>query len=296
MRISALSKRVALVLAAAVTVVSTGVTVARAESTEDKVLHDGEITIGIHNQVPWGYRNADGSVAGVGPDMIRAVLGPLGVKKVDFVIVDFDALIPSLLSRRIDAVASGLAITLPRCKQVIFSNPDLAIGDALLVKKGNPLNIHSYADVAKSPAVRMAGGRGSSAVEHAISAGIPKDRILLLKDVESSVGALLAGRIDADTESSSTVINVLKDPNVGNKLERAMPFTGLVINGQQVANYAAIAFRPEDAKLRDTYNESLAKIKADGTVKKIFAKYGFSDSEIAPSDMTAKKICGDDFR
>ncbi|RKT10795.1 amino acid ABC transporter substrate-binding protein (PAAT family) [Paraburkholderia sp. RAU2J] len=287
------TKRFARVLAA---VTMMGATIASAQSVNDKDNHGGEITVGIHNQAPWGYRNADGSVAGVGPDMIRAVLGPIGVKKINFVVVDFDALIPSLIARRIDAVASGLAITPPRCKQVIFSDPDLAIGDAILVKKGNPLNIHSFADVVKNPSIRMAGGRGSSAVEHAIAAGIPKDWILLLKDVESSVGALLAGRIDADTESASTVISTLKDPNVSSRLERAVPFTGLVQNGKQVANYAAIAFRPEDEKLRDLYNESLAKLKADGSVKKIFANYGFGDAEMVPDDVTAKKICGTSYR
>ncbi|MEM5406079.1 MULTISPECIES: ectoine/hydroxyectoine ABC transporter substrate-binding protein EhuB [Paraburkholderia] len=294
MTIQVWSKRLALVLAAASTLI--GGSIAQAQSSDSQAIHGGEITVGIHNQVPWGYRNADGSVSGVGPDMIRAVLGQVGVKKINFVVVDFDALIPSLLSKRIDAVASGLAITPTRCKQVIFSNPDLAIGDALLVKKGNPLNIHSYADVAKNPAIRFGGGRGSSAVEHAIAAGIPKDRILLLKDVESSVGAILAGRIDADTESASTVISTLKDPNVGNRLERATPFTGLVKNGQQVANYAAIAFRTEDSKLRDLYNAGLAKMKADGSIKKVFEKYGFGETEMAPTDVTAKAVCGADYR
>ncbi|MEX3954263.1 ectoine/hydroxyectoine ABC transporter substrate-binding protein EhuB [Paraburkholderia sp. EG287A] len=294
MRMQARSKWLAFVLAAAGVVA--GAAIAHAQSGGDESIRSGEITVGIHNRAPWGYRNADGSVAGVGPDMIRAVLRQAGVKKINFVVVDFDALIPSLLSRRIDAVASGLAITPPRCKQVIFSNPDLAIGDAILVKKGNPLNIHSFADVVKNPAIRLGGGRGSSAVEHAMAAGIPKDRILLLKDVESSVGALMAGRIDADTESAATVISTLKDPNIGDRLERATPFTGLVKNGQRVANYAAIAFRPEDSKLRGLYNDGLARMKADGSIRKVFEKYGFGEAEMVPADVTAKQLCGADYR
>ncbi|PRX19628.1 extracellular solute-binding protein (family 3) [Paraburkholderia sp. BL18I3N2] len=148
-------------LAVAMALTCDGVSRANAQSIERKVLRDGKITIGIHNQALWGYKNTDGSVAGLGPDIIRAVLGPMGVKQIDFVVVDFDALIPSLLSGRIDAVASGLAITPQRCQQVVFSNPDLAIGDAVLVRKGTLLNVHKFADVAKNPAVCMAGGRGS---------------------------------------------------------------------------------------------------------------------------------------
>ncbi|WP_028215540.1 transporter substrate-binding domain-containing protein [Paraburkholderia mimosarum] len=119
MRMQARRKWLGFVLAAAGVVA--GAAVAHAQSGGDESIRGGEITVGIHNRAPWGYRNADGSVAGVGPDMIRAVLGQAGVKKINFVVVDFDALIPSLLSRRIDAVASGLAITppgsvAPRCR------------------------------------------------------------------------------------------------------------------------------------------------------------------------------------
>ncbi|CDZ64580.1 ectoine/hydroxyectoine ABC transporter substrate-binding protein EhuB [Neorhizobium galegae] len=268
---------------------------ASAQSLKEKALSGDAITIGIHNQVPWGFKTPDGGVAGVHPDMIRAVLEPLGVKKIDFVVVDFGALIPSLISKRIDAVASGLAITPQRCEQVIFSEPDLAIGDGVLVKKGNPLNIHSYDDIAKNAAVRMAGGRGSSNTENAIKAGIPKDRVQQFQDVQAGVAALMAGRIDAITFSAGTAIGVLQDPNIQG-IERATPFTGLVIDGEPIVNYAAIAFRPEDAALRDLYNEGLRKMKAEGKLKAILAKSGFSETEIAPDNVKAKDLCGGNYR
>ena len=268
---------------------------ASAQSLKNKALSGGKITIGIHNQVPWGYKTADGRVAGVHPDMIRAVLEPAGVTNIEFVVVEWGALIPSLISKRIDAVASGMAITPQRCEQVIFSEPDLAIGDGVLVKRGNPLDIHSYEDVVKNASVRMAGGRGSSNTENAIKAGIPKDRVQQFQDVQSGVAALLAGRIDAITFSTGTAIGILQDPNIQG-IERAMPFTGLVVDGKPVVNYAAIAFRPEDAALRDLYNEGLAKKKAEGAIKTIFAKSGFTDSEIAPNNVTAKDLCGDNYR
>ncbi|TIR62514.1 MAG: transporter substrate-binding domain-containing protein, partial [Mesorhizobium sp.] len=172
-------RRAFVVGSAALAISSSRVSVATAQSITDRVLTEGKLTIGIHNRAPWGFRANDGSVSGVHPDMIKAVLGPLGVENVDFVIMDWGALIPSLVSRRIDAIASGMAITPERCKQVIFSNPDLAIGDGVVVLSGNPHKIHSFADVAKNPALRMGGGRGSANAKHAIEAGVPKDRVLL---------------------------------------------------------------------------------------------------------------------
>ncbi|UCI32008.1 ectoine/hydroxyectoine ABC transporter substrate-binding protein EhuB [Mesorhizobium sp. B4-1-4] len=269
---------------------------ARAQSIKDSVLNDGKITIGIGNNAPWGFVDKDQKVAGIQPEMIKAVLGPVGVKQVDFVVLDWGALIPSLLSRRIDAIASGMAITPLRCEQVIFSNPDIAIGDGVLVLAGNPHNIHSYADMAKDPARRMGGDRGSTNSENAIKAGIPKDQMLLFQDDQSAYAALMAGRIDAYTMSTVSVIAALKDPNLSGKFERALPFTGFVTNGREAANYAAIEFRPEDAALRDLYDESLAQRKADGTVRKVAKAYGFTDAELAPPDVTAKSLCSANYR
>lgn len=289
-------RRAVLIGGAALALLGTCISAANSQSIKDRVFSEGKITIGIENQAPWGFKAEDGTVTGVHPDMLKAVLEPLGVKQVDYVIMDWGALIPSLISRRIDAIAAGMAITPVRCEQVIFADPDLAIGDGVMVQPGNPHNIHSYEDIAKNPDLIIGGGRGSSNSENAVKAGIPKERVLLFDTVQASVAALLAGRIQADTESSATVINTLKDPALKGKLERAAPFKGLVENGHEVKNYAAIVFRPEDAELRNVYNESLAKQKAAGTVKKIFAKYGFTDAEVAPADVTAKSICPNNYR
>lgn len=44
------------------------------------------ITIGIHNRAPWGYRDKDGAVVGYHPDLVRAALAPVGVKKIEFTV------------------------------------------------------------------------------------------------------------------------------------------------------------------------------------------------------------------
>ncbi|MBK3662785.1 ectoine/hydroxyectoine ABC transporter substrate-binding protein EhuB [Bradyrhizobium diazoefficiens] len=285
-----------LIGSAALAVSGAGASAVSAQSITDRVLKEGKITIGIFNGEPWGFVGQDGKVTGFHPELIAAVLGPLGVANIDFAIVDWPALIPSLLSKRIDVIACGMAITPVRCEQVIFSNPDLAIGDAALVKTGNPHNIHSYADVARNPALRMGTARASIEVDNAIKSGIPKDRMLLFPDGDSLVSALLAGRIDVLMNPTPAVIPTLKDPNLKGKLERAIPFTGLVENGREQAFYTAVEFRPEDARLRDLYNESLAKRRAEGTVTTIAARYGLTASDIAPDSLTAKDLCPNNYR
>lgn len=261
-----------------------------AQSTASHALQERHLTIGIANQAPWGYVTKDGDAAGFYPDMVRAIFKSEGISKVDFVVVNFGALIPSLIAKRIDAGAAGMSITPVRCSQVSFSDPDLAIGDAVIVRQGNPLNIHSFADVAQNPKIRMGGGRGSSNTEHALKAGIPTARLQQFDDVSAGIAALLADRIDAFTLTSASAIAVSKGQNVRG-VERASPFKGLVKNGQVVANYAAIAFRPEDAALRDLYNKGFKEQQSNGNLQKIMERYGFTAQEAVPRGLTAAQVC-----
>ncbi|WP_342709886.1 ectoine/hydroxyectoine ABC transporter substrate-binding protein EhuB [Bradyrhizobium sp. B124] len=266
---------------------------ASAESLKDQVATEGRITIGIHNVWPWGIVNDHGSASGIHPDVLKAVTEQLGVKKVEFVVMDFGALIPSLQARRIDAVASGMNITPPRCQQVTFSDPFMISGDAVLVRKGNPLNIHSYQDIAQNSRIRVGDMRGASTTPNALAAGVSKDQIQLFPDASAEVAALLSGRLDALLFATGSALGILRDPNVKG-IERAMPFQGLVQNGKEQVAYAGIAFRKEDSDFVALFNKALAQKKADGTVAGILAQYGFSSlKDNVPNGITAMTVCGD---
>ncbi|ARP89405.1 ectoine/hydroxyectoine ABC transporter substrate-binding protein EhuB [Bordetella genomosp. 9] len=267
---------------------------AGAASTKDAILESGTLTIGIHNRAPWGFRDADGKAAGFHADLVREAFAPLGVKNINFVITEFGALIPGLTARRFDMVASGLAITPPRCQVVIFSEPDLAVGDGLIVAKGNPLKLRSYADIAANPKVRLAGGRGTLNSKNAQDAGVPASQMVFLDSPQSQLSALIAGRVDAVTLSAPSVVSLLQDPNVKG-VERARPFQGLIRNGVPAAMYTGIAFRKEDEDLRDLFNKQLAKLKADGTVSKLMERYGFTPDDAPPSAVTTARVCAGEY-
>jgi polar amino acid transport system substrate-binding protein len=169
----------------------------------------------------------------------------------------------------------------------LFGTPDLKVPDAAIVLAGNPKQIHGYQDIAANPNIVMGAGRGSVVTRNAIEAGVPSDHMLLFPDIESNVSALRAGRIDVAVLSSPTVIGLLAGGKAPS-LERASPF---VVADEQ-ANYAAVAFRKEDADLRTLYDERLAALRRDGTVTRIMAKYGFGEPETVPEMMTAERLCG----
>jgi polar amino acid transport system substrate-binding protein len=263
---------------------------ALAETTKERVLREGKIVIGIHNRSPWGYRDDEtGEATGWHPDLLKAAFAGLGVKQLDIRVTEFGALIPGLLAGRFDAVASGLAITPERCRQVAFGLPDLKVPDAAIVLAGNPKKIHRYQDIAGNPDIVMGAGRGSVVARNAIAAGVPADRMLLFPDIESNVSALRAGRIDVAVISSPTVIGLLSGGSAKG-LERASPF----VTDDEQANYAAVAFRKEDGDLAALYDERLAALKKDGTLAAIMARYGFGEPEAVPEEMTAEALCGAD--
>lgn len=285
-------RRLLLLLAGAVTVISAFSSLSASQAQAQSEWAGKKLVVGIHNRTPWAYRDKDNKVVGIHPDVIRAVFAPLGIKDFEFVVSDFGAMIPGLLAGRFDIIASGVAITPPRCEQVLFSEPDVAVGDSLLVKKGNPLKLHSYEDIAKNSKVRLAGGRGSENTKNAIAAGVPEAQISLFPNNEAAVSAILADRADVTTLSVPSAIGVIDEQKVEG-IERAVPFKGLIKpNGQPAKLYTGTVFPKSSTKLRDAYNAELAKLRASGGLKPIMEKYNFTSDEDAGAITTAQICAG----
>jgi polar amino acid transport system substrate-binding protein len=264
---------------------------ANAASTKDRVLGSKTVTAGIHNAKPWGYLTSDGKVEGFNADIVKAVFEPLGVK-VNFVVGDFGSLIPGLIANRFDLVDDSVVITPERCKIVAFANPELTSVDAVLVKKGNPKQIHSYDDVIRNPALKIGGSRGSQQAKNAAFAGVKGDQLQLFQNTESTVSALTSNRVDGITFTSGTANAMLTSPELSAGIERASPFTGRTDgHGKPYASYVATVFRPDESDLRDFYNNRLAELKADGTIARIMARYGFKPDEKAPNGLTSDQVC-----
>jgi ABC-type amino acid transport substrate-binding protein len=96
------------------------------------------ITIGVANEVPYGYIGDDGEPTGIGPDVARAVLEELGYTDIRAEVVEFGELIGGLQAGQFDIVTAGMYITPDRAEQVHFSDPDYCIQESLAVEAGNP--------------------------------------------------------------------------------------------------------------------------------------------------------------
>jgi polar amino acid transport system substrate-binding protein len=204
-----------------------------------------------------------GSDIDIGTDLARR----LG-KKAEFTNTGFDGIIASLLGKKCDAIISGMNNTPERSKQVTFVNY-LSIGQSFMAKKGNPLHVKKLSDVAgKSVAVEVGTTNKDflDAESKALKkAGKPQiDVVTFPKDTDAAA-ALATGKVDLYFGDSPVVAYYVgKNPGFG--------FAGAPVNPIPVG----IATRKEDAAFRASIQKGVKAMYADGTMKRILAKWKMS--------------------
>ncbi|MEP3349218.1 MAG: ectoine/hydroxyectoine ABC transporter substrate-binding protein EhuB [Marinomonas sp.] len=246
----------------------------------------GKVTIGVANEVPYGYTTSDGKPAGEAPSIAVHLLNEMGVTDVEVVVTEFGSLIPGLRAGRFDVIAAGMYVTPQRCRQVLFSNPTYSIGEGFLVKNGNPESLNGYGDIQEKD-VKLGVMSGAVEYGYAREFGIDMSKVVTLPDYPSGVAALKSGRIDALAGTSLTMATLAsKDSNV----ELAQPFDALIIKGESVKGYGAFGFRPGDETLRDAFNTKLAGFIGSDSHLAMVEPYGFGKHTL-PEGMTAAKLC-----
>ena len=111
----------------------------------------GAVQVGIADENPYGYIDADDNVTGEAPEVARRVLSELGIDTIEASVVDFGSLIPGVQAGQFDMVAAGMYINEDRAEQIIFSDPDYCVGEAMAVPEGNPLGLTDFQSVVDTP-------------------------------------------------------------------------------------------------------------------------------------------------
>ena len=92
-----------------------------ADVLED-ILDKRAIRVGVSEFVPWTMKTKAGELIGFEIDVARKIASDMGVKP-EFMVYEFEQLIPALQQGEIDVIAGGMAITPRRALQVNFSQP-----------------------------------------------------------------------------------------------------------------------------------------------------------------------------
>lgn len=141
--------RVACLLAGFAACAALSIPAANAADLLSKIKQSGVLVIGTSNDAPLSYIDASTKqAAGVLPDILREFLKRENIKaSIEVQAMPFASLIPAVRSNRIDLMGDAMYIRPARQQvmdftDVVFYNPEL-----LDVPKGNPLKLHSLADL-----------------------------------------------------------------------------------------------------------------------------------------------------
>jgi polar amino acid transport system substrate-binding protein len=249
----------------------------------------GTLRVGYANEAPYAYLDpTTGKLTGEAPALARAVLSDLGIGAIEGVLTEFGSLIPGLKAGRFDVIAAGMYILPARCREIAFSDPTYSVGEAFIVRSGNPGKLHSYADVAQSSA-KLGVVAGAVQLQYAVANGVPRDRIVIFPDAPSALEGVAARRVDAYAATALTVNDLLRRSGDAS-LERARPFTDPVIEGRTVRGYGAFGFRKEDEDLRRAFNAALARLVGTPRHLELVRPFGFGEQE-QPGSASAEALC-----
>jgi polar amino acid transport system substrate-binding protein len=202
------------------------------------------------------------SITGFEVDIADALGGRLGMTP-RFVQQQWDGLVPGLERGEYDAVIAGLEITEERLERINFSSPyyystlSMTVRlDESRIRKPEDLSGHIAGTLKASLAQRYLENLGGIEVRTYDNQAHPYIDLLL-------------GRIDAVVMDSPIAAYYAYGPQVRNVELTSVRFP------------IAIGIRKQDTQLLSSVNDALRQMREDGTLKKIFQRWGLYNSPTA---------------
>ncbi len=213
---------------------------------------------------PFSFFTSGGELTGFDVELTRAICKAAGLECV-LVTMDNDATIPALNDKKIDAIATGMAITAKRKKVVAFTDSIRASGKQFVSCMPD-----KYTEVSpealKGKVIGTQSGTSNADYFQALYAG---SDIRLYKSMDEAYQDLAAGRVELVLSQIGTGYGFVSSPAgagckfVGKRLDDAKYF------GEGVG----IALRQSDVELIAAFNTGIRKVLADGTYKALNDKY-----------------------
>jgi polar amino acid transport system substrate-binding protein len=258
--------------------------VAFAETALERAKAAGYIRVGFANEAPFGYATPDGKLTGEAPEVAKAVLAKMGIAQVDGVLTEFGSLIPGLKAGRFDIIAAGMFINPKRCAEILFSEPSYGIGQAMLVKQGNPKGIKDYSTFKENGDLKLAVMAGAVEAGYAKDAGVLETQLVILPDQTSLLAAVQSERADGAALTALSIADMAKK---GDGVESTTPFGEVA--GKSVKGHGGFGFRKEDTDLYEAFNAELKKFLGSDEHIALVTPIGFGKDYLPNKSM--EQLC-----
>ncbi len=224
--------------------------------TLDEILKSGVFKIGTDaTYAPFEYRNFQNKIVGFDIDLVTALVKEMGNLKPKFVDTAWDGIIPSLLSKKYDMIASAMTITKERAKKVTFSDPYFETGQVIVVFKDRN-DIKTVDDLKGKVIAVQLGTTGDFAASKIKGATIKR-----FDTIDKAYFEVMLGRADA-------VVNDLAQTAYGIKR-----FPLKIVCKPFTVEYYGFAMRKEDKNLHKAVNDALKRLKEKGIYDKIYKRW-----------------------
>jgi polar amino acid transport system substrate-binding protein len=245
--------------------------------TAGRLAHGGSLRVGFAVEAPYAFIDAQGRVTGEAPEIFRLMAQRVGIDNIDWVRLDFAALLSELQLGRIDAVAAGMFTTPERQRLATFSRPTAQVRTAVVVRRDEeriPLNPR-LADLAPAQALRWVTVHEAAENDVLAQAGVPPERITTVPQAERGLRAVAQGQADALAISTVTAWHLVNAHQVQDLLQvRTL--------SDAPAGYPAFVFRHRDAALRDAMDQALQTYLGSEEHLTLVRSFGFTSDEMPP--------------
>ena len=213
---------------------------------------------------PFSWKEADGSLKGFDIDFALEVCKRLN-RKCILVEQEWDGMIPALLARKFDTIIASMSITEERKKKVDFTMKYYNTPARLVVNKKSAAEL-----LLRGLEGKRLGVQRETTHQCYADKFFGDAEIVLYGTQEEVFQDLASGRLDAQLSDSLQALEGFLNKDAGKDF---MFFGGDRDDLQCMGEGAGFAVRKKDSNLRDSLSKAIADIRADGTYKKINAKY-----------------------
>lgn len=242
-------------LASAIVTAAIGVAAGTASAEKIKIGTEGAYP-------PFNSLTADGKLEGFDIDIANALCAQMKAE-CEFVVQDWDGIIPALQAGKFDAIVASMSITEERKKQVAFTNKYYTTPLAVVALKDSDLTSTEPAAMAgKTVGAQASTTQSIYAQDFYAPAGAD---VKQYPTQEEAVQDMLNGRLDAIISDKFVLTDWMKTAS-----NDCCKLIGDVAGTE---TETGIAVRLDDNALREKLNAAIDAIVADGTYKKIQAKY-----------------------
>lgn len=212
------------------------------------------------NFPPFAFIDKTGTPSGFDVEAMNWIAKEMGYE-VEHKAFDWDGIVTSLLTKKIDMVASGMSITADRLKKVAFTNPYWTIQQVMVVKKNSGLTIEDLLKGKKIVGVQQ-GTSEAKWLKEAAQKNAWNFELRYYNSSPLAVEDILNGRISAAAMDDAPAKDAADKKDV--KI--------LGTFGMESEEFG-YAIRKEDTQLIKDMNEGLKRLMASDHWKALIKKY-----------------------